>query len=202
VQLIIWNANGAIPQETSQRKKMNVRLQNMEMLVTSGIPYIVFQPTRYLENLLLSETARTIRERNVIESVEPEEVVIPWISAEDICECMVRSINREDLRNHVLTVAGTGWTGSVLVNSFSEVLGRRINYQQISQQEYIKRLEKIMGTGYGAQIMGTEQDTDHRPIRQANFAPFNALDAFKELEVKPLGLNDWIEIHRSSFINQ
>jgi uncharacterized protein YbjT (DUF2867 family) len=199
VQLIIWNANGPLPQQTSHRKKMNIRLRNMELLAASGIPYIVFQPTVYLENLLLPETARAIKERNVIEAVPPEDVAIPWMSAEDVCTCMVKSIHRKDLQNKVLTVAGSGWSGRELAHSFSEVLGRKITYQQISLEEYTQRLDNMMGAGCGAQIMGTAPDKDDRPIRAAHFAPFTSLDAFKELGVKPVGLHDWIAIYRSSF---
>lgn len=199
VSLIIWNANGEVPQKTSTRKKMNTRLENMEYLVASGIPYVVFQPTVYLENLLMVGTARAIRERNVIESIAPAEATVPWISADDISECMVRAIDRTDLYGKVLTVAGSGWTGTYLTHKFSQVLGRDIAYQPIAREEYIARLDEVMGAGHGAQIMGLETDRDNRPERAAKFAPFTALNAFEELNVTPLPLEDWVAKNRKAF---
>ncbi len=198
VKLIIWNANGVVPQETTNRYKMNLRLENMERLVASGIPYVVFQPTIYLENLLLRETLKSIKDRNVIEMVAPVEVPLPWMSAWDICRAMVKVVERKDLRNQVFTVGGQGIMGKQLARDFSQVLGRTITYQQIEKTEYINRLNKVMGEGHGEEIMGMGQQ-DTRAIRPANFPKFSALNAFDELDFNPMSIKEWIQDNKQQF---
>ncbi|MEM1322359.1 MAG: NmrA family NAD(P)-binding protein [Bacteroidota bacterium] len=198
VKLIIWNANGAVPQETSTRYKMNTRMENMERLVASGIPYVVFQPTMYLENLLLPGTAEGIRNRDTIEMVAPSMAPIPWMSTHDICRAMVSVITREDLRNQVLTVSGAGITGTQLANEFSRALGRTIQYHQVEMTEYINRLNQVMGEGKGEEIMGMGKE-DTRTIRTANFPNFSALNAFEKLEFYPISIENWVQHNKQQF---
>ena len=169
VKLIIWNANGAVPQETSARYKMNIRMENMERLVASGIPYVVFQPTMYLENLLLPATVAAIQNNAAIEMIAPAEAPIPWMSTRDISEAMVKVIGRRDLWNNVLTVSGQGVTGAQLAHGFSKALGKTIAYQQIEVKEYLRRLNQVMGEGQGEEIIGMGKQDD-RPVRPAYFS--------------------------------
>lgn len=199
VQLIVWNANGEVPQITSERIKMNTRLENMEKLVASGIPYVVFQPTVYLENLLMKETARIIREEGYIEMVAPVDAVMPWMSTIDISACMVKVINKEANHNKVYTVSGIGYSGYQLADAFTKILGRKINYRKIDLETYIKRVNIAMGEGHGEEIMGIAPNKDHRPPREANFPKFTALDAFKTFGVQPLSLEDWVSYHKDTF---
>lgn len=199
VKLIIWNANGEVPQATSERKKMNVRLENMERLIASGIPYIVFQPTVYLENLLMQENARSIRENNRIEMVAPPEAPLPWISTQDISAAMVKAMDKSETYNKVYTVKGKGWNGGELASNFTKVLGREITYQQIGLDQYIEKVNKVMGKGHGEEIMGISPDKDTRPIRAVNFPKFSALDAFQELALSPTTLEDWVLQHKDTF---
>jgi uncharacterized protein YbjT (DUF2867 family) len=198
VKLIIWNANGAIPQETSNRHKMNLRLENMERLDKSGIPYIVFQPTMYLENLLLPTTAAAIKDSNIIEMIAPSEAPIPWMSTWDISQAMVKSIERTDLQNRVLNVGGGGITGQQLAKSFSEALGRTIGYQQIGMEEYVNRLNQVMGKGCGEEIMGIGQQ-DAQAVRSATFPKFVAANAFEKLEFDALPVTEWVTRYSNQF---
>lgn len=199
VKLIIWNANGEVPQVTSERIKMNIRLENMERLVASGIPYIVFQPTIYLENLLIPGTAKIIREENSIEMVAPANAAIPWMSTQDISACMVAALGRTDTYHKVYTVPGGGWNGYEIASTFSNVLGREITYQKVELPKYIERLNTTMGEGRGEEIMGVSSTKDTRPPREASFPKFTALDAFQEFGVQPLTLEDWIIQHQGIF---
>lgn len=199
VKQIIWNANGEVPQITSDRVKMNVRLENMERLAASGIAYVVFQPTIYLENLLMQETARRIRENNRIEMVAAPDATLPWMSAWDISAAMVKSMGKPELNGKVMTVKGPGWDGNYLASAFSSVLGRKITYHQIDLLEHIKRINIALGEGHGEEIMGLAENQDSRPSREATFPPFTALDATQVLNLNLLSLESWIGQHQDIF---
>jgi len=199
VKLIVWNANGEVPQKTSNRIKMNFRMENMEMLVASGIPYVVFQPTIYIENLLMQETARIIQEENRIEMVSSAEAVIPWMSTQDISACMVKAIGKTEIYNKVFTVKGSGWSGNHLAETFTKVLGREITYKQIDLNTYVKRVNLTMGESHGEEIMGLSPNKDQRPPREANFPKFAALDALEEFDVQSLPLENWVARHQHRF---
>ncbi|MBX2878209.1 MAG: NmrA family NAD(P)-binding protein [Saprospiraceae bacterium] len=200
IKLMIWNANGAIPQETSNRHKINIRLENMERLIASDIPYVVFQPTIYLENLLIRTTAEVIKDSNTIEMITPAEAPIPWMSTWDISLAMVKVVKREDLYNNVFTVSGSGITGTQLAHTFSQVLGRTITYQQVGMEDYIRKLNQVMGEGHGEEIMGMGK-RDERAFRVADFPKFSPLDAFEELHFNPMTLHEWITKHKQQFQN-
>ncbi len=199
VKLIVWNANGEVPQGTTNRHKMNIRMENMERLVESGIPYIVFQPTIYLENLLIGEIARSIKKDNSIQLPMPAEAPIPWISTYDISDCMVNAISRQELYHSVLTVRGEGWTGYELAEVFSRALSRPISYKQIDLGTYVRRINLTMGEGAGEEIMGLTTIQSVESPREAKFPKFNANDGLEKFQMRQMSLADWVELHRDYF---
>lgn len=199
VKLITWNANGEVPQHTTNRHKLNIRLGNMERLVESGTPYVVFQPTIYLENLLIGEIARYIKEDNSIQLPMPAEAPIPWISTHDISNCMVDAVGRTEFYNKVFTVRGEGWNGHELAETFSRILNRPISYKQVDLGTYVRRINSTMGEGSGEEIMGLKTIQSFESPREAKFPKFTANDGLEKFQTKKMSLGDWVELHQGYF---
>jgi uncharacterized protein YbjT (DUF2867 family) len=189
-KLLIWNTSGAIPHNTSGNHGLNVRMYNMEHLVALGIPYIVFQPTIYLENLLLPETAKRIANHNTIEYPAAADASYPWMSADDMATYMFEAIQRPDLVGSVFTVAGEPLTGEQLAVQFTFSLGRPIRYGQISLEEYASRLNKQLGEEAGKAIMGAESAKAEN--RQALYPPLPVVHAKDVLGLPLQSLQSWI----------
>ena len=199
VKLLIWNPSGAIPHETSQRHGLNVRMYNMEYLIASGLPYMVFQPTVYLENLLLPETAKGIATQNVIEYPAPSEAPMPWMAADDMARLMVAAMDRPDLVRTVFTVSGRPLNGHQLAECFSQALGRTITYRQISAGEYAQRLDRQLGEGNGKAIMGLAESSQPITVRKATFDPFPVVHATDKLNIPMMRITDWIKQYATHF---
>ena len=199
VKLLMWNPSGAIPHETSQRHGLNVRMHNMEYLLASGLPYMVFQPTVYLENLLLPETAKGIATQNVIEYPAPSEAPMPWMAADDMARSMIAAMDRPDLVGTVFTVLGRPLNGHQLAKYFSQALGRTITYRQIGVDAYAQQLDRQLGEGNGKAIMGLEESSQPITVRKATFDPFPVVHATDKLNIPMIRTTDWIRQYATHF---
>ena len=199
VKLIVWNTSGMIPEQKGERHGLNVRMDNANYLKKSGIPCIIFQPTVYLENLLLPDTAQLVVREGIISYPTPADKKVHWLASQDMAALMVTAMEKPDLAGSHFVIGGEeAIDGNELADSFSLALGRNITYRPLSPADYAARLDKVMGKGNGRAITGNSQKTTGKE----SSAPDIRVDMKSVLEKLPIQMTSvtgWVREYREFF---
>ncbi|MGA0560185.1 SDR family oxidoreductase [Larkinella sp. VNQ87] len=199
VKLLVWNTSGAILPTRTGNLSLDVRIDIRDYLQASGLPFIILQPSVYLENLLGPWTAPFVQNENRVAYPVPEDMPVSWIASEDVSKLVVAALERPDL-------AGTNWpisglenpNGRALAQAFSEGLNRSIQYYPMPPQEFGAILDQLFGPGAGAAAASEYQRMwdfpEHRPNFQADMQPVLA-----ELPVQMTLVHEWVARHQAVF---
>jgi uncharacterized protein YbjT (DUF2867 family) len=84
VKLLVWNASGEIPPARSGNPAFDGRLDILDAIEASGVPYVVLQPTGYMENFLGPWTREELARDSVFAYPTPLAVQMQWTATEDV----------------------------------------------------------------------------------------------------------------------
>ena len=199
VNLLVWNTSGFILPVRTGNPSIDVRIDILDYLQASGLPYIVLQPSVYLENLLGPWTAPFIANENRVTYPTPSDMPISWIASDDVSALVVAALERPEL-------AGANWPisglenpdGPALARAFSEGLGRSVDYYAMPPRDFGGILDQLFGPGAGAAAASEYQRMwdfpEQRPNFQADMQP--VLD---KLPVRMTSISEWVAQHKAVF---
>lgn len=150
VGLIVYNTSGTVINERTGNPMYDMRLDLIEYLDQSGVPYITIEPTAYMENLMGPWTRTSIIEEDTLSYPVDENTPLGWIATEDVGALIVAALERPDLANRRIGVSGVeNVTGPELAAKMGEGLGREITYREMSLEEFGAALDAAFGPGTG-----------------------------------------------------
>jgi len=150
VKLIVYNSSGTIINQPTGNPMYDMRLDLVNYLDQSGVPYITIEPTAYIENLLGPWTRPNIIARDVLSYPVEEDTPLGWIATEDVGALIVAALERPELANRRIGVSGVeNVTGPELAARFSKGLGREISYYAMPLEEFGAALDAAFGPGAG-----------------------------------------------------
>ncbi|CCH51487.1 NmrA-like family domain-containing protein 1 [Fibrisoma limi BUZ 3] len=199
VNLLAWNTSGFILPVRTGNPSIDVRIDILDYLQRSGLPYIVLQPSVYLENLLGPWTAPFVANENRVAYPAPSDMPISWIASDDVSALVVAALERPEL-------AGANWPisglenpdGPALARAFSEGLGRSVDYYAMPPRDFGGILDQLFGPGAGAAAASEYQRMwdfpDQRPNFQVDMQP--VLD---KLPVRMTSISEWVAQHKAVF---
>ena len=197
MRLIVWNPSGEIPLQKSGNPGFDVRLGVLEHLEESGVPYVVLQPTAYMENFLGPWTAPEIAEKGVFAYPTPNEVKTQWIATEDVARYVVEAMKNPDVADINLKVSGPEkLDGEEVAERFGRALGREISFRAMPPKEFGEIIDRAFpGMGEPA-AQGYEMAYRNPEMFSTNVD----LDAVLEkLPIKPTTLEEWVAEHAAAF---
>ena len=107
----------------------------------SGIPFVLLQPTVYMENFLIPAIAREVAEKDVLAYPMPEAVKCQWISHLDAAAFVVAAFKSESKESLQLHICGPEKvSGSEIAERFSKALGRKISFRPMPPEEFAKAI--------------------------------------------------------------
>jgi NAD(P)H dehydrogenase (quinone) len=122
-----------------------------EMVVTSGLPFVVLQPTIYLDNLAAPWAAEGLAANMIAYPAAPE-VKISWMSHKTLGD-WVAAVATGDFDGRVVKIGGPeALTGLELAREISNGLGREMNYVFIPPAGFAGGLNAAMGAPAGDRI--------------------------------------------------
>jgi len=197
VKLVVWNASGEISEARSGNPAFDVRLDILEAIQNSGIPYIVLQPTAYMENFLGPWTREEIVNDNTFAYPTPLEVKMAWIATEDIGTFAVYAFAHPELAPLNLKVSGPErLNGEEIAERFSRALGREITFRAMPPEEFGEKLDAVFpGMGQGA-AQGYAMAYEH-PDRFSSHVDLEA--ALAKMPVELTTLEQWVTKHAPAF---
>lgn len=196
VQMFVWNASGEISEESGDS---NPKLSILAHLQDSGLPFVVFEPTTYMENWLGPWTAPSIRDDDELTYPVLADRKMGWIASADVCALVVSALERPHLAGNRYSISGVETpTGPELASLFSDALGRTIRYRTMTPEEMGAVLDEAFGPGAGenvAEMYRREQEDPHPPDKFHDMSP--VLDA---LPVRMSTITEWVTVYRDAFV--
>lgn len=200
VKLLVWNTSGFILPVKIGNPSMDVRIDVLEYLKGSGLPYIIIQPSVYAENLLGPWTAPFVKSEQTVTYPTPEEMPVGWIATKDIATFVAEAIYSPHLAGQSFQVSGIeNLNGQQLAEKFSVGLNKKIQYRQMPPKDFGKILDGLFGegAGKGAEAMYQEiTDTKNYPSMHAA----SMSDVLEKLPVKMTSIETWVAQNNQSFI--
>jgi uncharacterized protein YbjT (DUF2867 family) len=198
VNLVVWNAGGEIPEARSGNPAFDVRLDILEAIQTSGIPYIVLQPTAYMENFLGPWTREEIVSEDTFAYPTPLEVKMAWTATEDIGTFAVYAFAHSELAPLNLKVSGPErLNGAEIAERFSRALGRTIIFRAMPPEEFGEKLDAVF-PGMGQGVAQNYAAAYEHPERFSSHVDLEAVLA--KMPVTLTTLEQWIKKHAPAFM--
>lgn len=197
VKLLVWNASGEIPPTRSGNPAFDVRLDILDAIKASGVPYVVMQPTAYMENFLGPWTRKELIHEDTFAYPTPSTVKMQWIATQDVGTFATYAFGHPELASLNLKISGPErLSGDEVAERFSRALGRSIRFRAMPAEEFGRKLDAVfpgMGEGaaqgYAAAYEHPEQFSSHVDIAAA----------LQKMPVELTTLEAWVRAHGEAF---
>lgn len=159
-----------------------------EGLADSGVPYAVIAPELFLENLLMPHVLGPVREHGVLGYPLPAEFPVSWASHLDIADVALALFECPDVSGVVAVGQYPAITGPDLAESFGARLGRNVDYEAVTPDEFRTSLAAFIGDGPAADVAAAYEAMTALPDR--SIAPEHS--AQKLLDLTPRTTGQWL----------
>lgn len=202
VKLIVWNTSGLIPEEKTGNLGVDVRIDTLNYLRDSGIPYIVIEPGVYIENLLGPWVAPFVANENLVTYPLPNNFRVAWTPSDDVGALIVQALERPELANSFFKVSGIELVnGDELAEQFSQALARPIRYHPMKPHDFGAILDELFGAGAGTLAAQEYQrfwdNPDNQPMMHADMSV-----VLQKLPVKMTTIKEWVIKYRDVFTRE
>jgi len=134
---LVWNSTGPILNFRTGNPSADLRLDILQALEASSVPFVALQPTTYMENLLIPAIAREVAEKNVLAYPMPDTVTCQWISHLDAASFAVAAFDDGSRDNLSIEICGPEkLSGPQIAERFSRALGRTITFRPMPPEEF------------------------------------------------------------------
>jgi uncharacterized protein YbjT (DUF2867 family) len=196
VEMFAWNASGEISDEISAS---NTKLSILSHLRESGLPFVVFEPTTYMENWLGPWTAPSIRNNDELTYPVLADRRMGWIASDDVCALVVAALERPNVAGSRFRISGIETpTGPELAAHFSDVLGRNIRYRTLSPKEMGAVLDEAFGPGAGDRVAEMYRREQEDPDPPDKFHDMTSV--LEALSVRMSTIQEWVAVHKDTFV--
>ncbi len=197
VKLLVWNASGEIPPQRSGNPAFDLRLDILDAVKVSGIPYIVLQPTAYMENFFGPWTREEIVEEDTFAYPTPNTVEMQWIATEDVGTFATYAFAHPELAPLNLKLSGPErLNGDRVAERFSRALGRPITFRAMPADEFGRKLDAVFpGMGAGA-AQGYAAAYEHPEQFSTNV---DLAATLAKMPVETTTLEAWVREHAEMF---
>jgi uncharacterized protein YbjT (DUF2867 family) len=168
--------------------------QGESAIRASGIPFTFVQPSGFMSNALF--WARSIKAEGVVRSVTGDGK-IPFIHSQDIAEVTTAALTSRAYDGQSLPITGPeALSYAEMTAKISAVIGKRIRYQAISDDE---ERQRMLERGEAADIVAAHLSI-YRAIREGRLA--TVTDTVERvLGRKPMTFDQWLKENATAFGN-
>lgn len=194
VDMFVWNASGEISDEAGES---NSKLSILKHLRESDLPFVVFEPTTYMENWLGPWTAPSIRDHDELTYPVLADRKMGWIASDDVCALAVAALERPHLAGNRYRISGIeSPTGPELAAQFSDALGRIIRYRTMTPEEMGAVLDEEFGPGAGDNVAEMYRQEQEDPDPPEKFHDMSSV--LEALPVQMSTIKEWVTVHKDA----
>lgn len=198
IKHIIWNTGGHLFNNLVDRPMIDMRYHMFNLIKDSGIPYTVFAPLIYMQNLAGPWTVSEISDNDVLAYPMRPTDKIGWIDVADIANFVVSAAQTPDATNQIYRINGKeALTGEEMAIAFSKALDRSIRFEELTPQEFGNRVAGIFGEQAGKALA---DDYAYIQSHSDMMLPFHDMKTLTEkFSVNLTSLQDWVRQHAPMF---
>ncbi|MBP1992330.1 SDR family oxidoreductase [Paenibacillus eucommiae] len=151
VELLVVNTSVYVPDQITDTAAIEIKRELINYVKQSGIPYIVLQPTLYLENFYIPG----VLANNVLAYPVPADESISWVSMEDLASFAVYALTHPELAGQTIQVCGPeALTGKQLAERFSQSLKKEVHFYSLPVEAFEAAISPLLGKETAAGLAG------------------------------------------------
>ena len=194
VSMFAWNVSGPLPDEASGDPRPAI----FHYLQESKLPYLLLEPTTYMENWLGPWTAPSVCREDKLTYPVLADRKIGWIASDDIGALAAAAVERPELAGKRYNVSGVeAPTGPELAAIFSDALGRNIGYCAMTPEEMGSVLDEAFGPGSGDRIAEMYRREQQDPNPEPKYHDMTSV--LRALPVSMTSIHQWVTRHADAF---
>jgi NAD(P)H dehydrogenase (quinone) len=160
---LILNTAGVIDAQSAGSLFTDMRAAR-DAVRASGVPFVILQPTVFMDNLLAPWSLPGILEQGVLAYPAPENARISWISHRSLADYVYSAATLPEVAGRDLVIGGPeALSGHELCAQLGERLGRTIRYQRIPLDGFAAGLDQAFGPPAGQRIASLYARLDREP---------------------------------------
>lgn len=200
VKKIVWNTSGWLEDQKSGMPTDDVKLDVKDLLVASGLDYVIIEPTIYMENMMGGFCAPFITNEKKLAYPTPQAMPIGWIASRDVSAFVVEAIYSSNLTSDTFRVSGLqNLKGNDLADQFSKGLGEKIVYYAQPAAEFKGILAPFVGEAAAAAVASSYQILQNASEYPSKYNP-KMNEVLEKLPVKMTSLEEWARENKEYFI--
>lgn len=149
---LVLNMAGTIAEESGEPLFVDMR-EAREAACSGAVPWVILQPTVFMDNMLAPWTLQAITEQGLLVSPAPEAAKISYISHRSLAAYVLAAAMHPNAAGHDLRIGGPeALNGAELCERLSQRLNRSIMYQSIPLDGFAAGLDQAFGAPAGQRI--------------------------------------------------
>lgn len=198
---VVWNTSGWLESQKTGSPVDDVKLDVRDYLESSGLEYVIIEPTIYMENMMGPFCAPFITNEKKLAYPTPEAMPIGWIASRDVSAFVVEAIYNTELKADAFKISGLdNMKGSELASEFSKGVGEEIVYYPQQPKEFGDILKPFVGEAGAASVAAYYESLQNATEYPSKFNP-KMNEILKKLPVQMTSLAEWAKDNKSYFIN-
>lgn len=200
VKKIVWNTSGWLESQKVGSPVDDIKLDVQEYLKSSGVDYVIIEPTIYMENMMGPFCAPFITNEKKLAYPTPEAMPIGWIASRDVSAFVVEAIYNEDLKADNFKISGLeNLKGNELASEFSNGIGEEIVYYPQKPQEFGDILKPMVGEAGANSVAAYYENLQNSTEYPSKFNS-NMNKVLEKLPVEMTSLSQWASENKGYFI--
>lgn len=132
VKRLVMNTSAFVPEKPVGNPNYDAQLERANRLEATGVPYTLFAPVLFMDNLLTHWAKPYIVKDGVYVYPHKPDLEANWISLDDVARFMIASLDRPDLLRQRIVLGGPETLKPAdVAAALSAGLGKPIRYQML-----------------------------------------------------------------------
>jgi uncharacterized protein YbjT (DUF2867 family) len=188
VQLLVVNTSVYVPETPTETTAIEIKRELINEVKQSGVPYIIVQPTLYMENFLLPG----LLNNGALAYPVPADQPIAWISADDAAKFHYYALTHPELAGSTLQASGPeALTGTQIAEAFGTVLGQHVVFYPLPIDAFQGAIGSLLGEQTAAGLAGLYRWINEHTVELPG--PIQIQADLKE-ELKLTSFADWLKL--------
>ena len=151
---LVFTTSGPTDERLINSEVSERNIASRDAVLSSGVPSVVLKPTAYLENLLQPQMRADIVSNGVIRYPLSASRRVSWTSQQDQAELAIAAMtNQEAVGKSYFISTSEPVTGEELAALLSSHLGRDVQYQGLTPQQFGGGIAAFAGETTGRQLI-------------------------------------------------
>lgn len=145
LQKIVFNTSCFVADYDNDNPAHDGRREIEAAIIGSGVPYAIFEPKVFMDNMIRSWNKPSIVQNGVFAYPANPELLISWICLDDVAAFMVEALEKDDLPSGRYAIGGPEpLVGDQVAEILSEAAGKTITFKSLTPDEFASAMSLLV----------------------------------------------------------